>query len=589
MRLLSIFLFLPLIPSPGFTEESPKVRISRDDLLSKFEKEEEVQGVIVDGEDLIDIIFATNYDINIKDAVIVNGLDFTKHALHNMVGNRIQIIHSEIQSIPENSHSLITDNIEFNKEISFQETVFNGDVDFSLCTFKRFASFNSSSFKGFSTFIGTIFGGDANFREVLFDGDSGFNSAIFKGGADFSLTIFKGDADFELSSFFDRADFDRTIFNSLAYFKKSVFKQRLSFRSAQIKGYGDFRETTIGELDWDSSQSSTAVLVGRIDFRKAIIRDSHIQDIIFEADVDFSDTILLSSFVLRDVVFGGSVYFLRTNFSYQSALENVRFKSEADFTDASFRITHKFALSYVRFNDLKITWAQLPGIHLWLNDSEEKVTSFIDLEKEEEEEIAPSKIGRIEPLSQALSGLETNFRNQNLLDDANEAYYHSKKIELDVVRQDKALQGDPLQQVFGLVWWGTSGFGMRIYWIILWCFGINLFFTLIYARGDLKPSQNPDDAFRLRLFDFPINYSSEPVLENPQHSLSNFFNIFWFSAVILMKIGVRNKTISGKMMGINYKYIVLVEWLVGLYFLAALSVTLTNTVPIVNRLVTGIF
>ncbi len=62
-----------------------------------------------------------------------------------------------------------------------------------------------------------------------------------------------------------------------------------------------------------------------------------------------------------------------------------------------------------------------------------------------------------------------------------------------------------------------------------------------------------------------------------------------FSSVVLLKVGYRDTTVSGTIWGIDYKYIVWIEWLLGFYLLAALAVTLSNTVPVVNRLITGVF
>ncbi len=103
-----------------------------------------------------------------------------------------------------------------------------------------------------------------------------------------------------------------------------------------------------------------------------------------------------------------------------------------------------------------------------------------------------------------------------------------------------------------------------------------------------------DDAFKLRVLDFPKRYSvkAEPAVSPvpPEYSLSHFLNLFCFSAVILIKIGYRNHSIEGKFLGrLHYRWIIRLEWLLGLYLLPALSYTLQNVVPVVNKLVTGIF
>jgi hypothetical protein len=42
-------------------------------------------------------------------------------------------------------------------------------------------------------------------------------------------------------------------------------------------------------------------------------------------------------------------------------------------------------------------------------------------------------------------------------------------------------------------------------------------------------------------------------------------------------------------MGIRYGYIVWFEWILGFVLLAAIVETLSNTLPMINRLISGIF
>ena len=62
-----------------------------------------------------------------------------------------------------------------------------------------------------------------------------------------------------------------------------------------------------------------------------------------------------------------------------------------------------------------------------------------------------------------------------------------------------------------------------------------------------------------------------------------------FSSVILFKFGYRDTTISGRFLWINLRYIVMAEWLIGFYIMAAVIFTLAETMPLVNRLLGGLF
>lgn len=642
--LIMLFLVFPLIlPNLSFPAEAAQKRIGKKDLFLKFKKGETLRGVVIQGPDLIEIMKMTDNDIRIEGATIEGGLDFSSLPT---VKNQIEIIDSEIRTNPD-SFSVKAESTHFSKAISFSRTVFRGTASFSSAIFNKEAAFNQAVFNGKVVFNQAVFKekpvftaitfhGLADFSWVVFDEEAVFDLASFedrtnfeaaafhekvsfrlvsfKGRTNFGAAIFKKEvsfisASFELEAFFQRAvfnetavfvfttfgghaDFTRTTFHKLTSFLRAVFKNRLILGMVDIRQYADFRDTVIGELDFNSAKSP-AVVAGRIDFRRAIISDAHFQDIIFEKDVDFSDAIFVKT-VFRDLIFEENAYFLRTKFRLHTAIENVRFKQDADFREARLESNQKFLMSYVLFNSLKLKWRQLPGLSAWMNDSEDSVKSFLDAKREQEalngQEEERVKIGGVEGLSEAVLGLEAVFRRHSQLKDANAAYYHIKTLDLKKARKAKSFWEWFSEQPLWIGWWATTGFGMQLPWILAWCFGVNLFFTLLYClRGNLKDSPKADDTFKVRILDFPKRYFTEALPEHRGCGIKQFFSIFWFSAVVLMKVGYRNKVIEGKAAGIHYKWIVRLEWLVGLYFLAALSFTLQNVVPVVNKLVTGVF
>ena len=78
--------------------------------------------------------------------------------------------------------------------------------------------------------------------------------------------------------------------------------------------------------------------------------------------------------------------------------------------------------------------------------------------------------------------------------------------------------------------------------------------------------------------------------QNPRQEYTNkFLKALRFSTVVLFKVGPRDTVISGKIGRLGLKKVVTVEWLLGLLLLAALTVTLANTQPLVNKLITGVF
>ena len=275
-----------------------------------------------------------------------------------------------------------------------------------------------------------------------------------------------------------------------------------------------------------------------------------------------------------------------------TAFENVNFIQDADFTDADFKAgkdgsKQKFSLSYLNFENLFIKWDQLPNIRCWVTDSSDRIKSFVEIKEEEQK--------RLEPLSDVFKGLEANFRAINQLSDANQAYYHRKKAELKETKNGDDSWLTTQREAEWICLGIPCGYGTKIYWIIGWSALITLLFAVIYSiKGELNRQPHPetrqDFNFKQRLFDFPKEYCSKnSMVEVKNHSARNFINALRFSAVILFKVGYRDTTISGKILGIDYTYIVWLEWALGYYILGALVVTLSNTLPIVNRLITGVF
>jgi hypothetical protein len=148
-----------------------------------------------------------------------------------------------------------------------------------------------------------------------------------------------------------------------------------------------------------------------------------------------------------------------------------------------------------------------------------------------------------------------------------------------------------------------------------------LLFTLIYAAvGDVEripyPGSKHEFTFRLRLLDFPKDYyrqrfdKTRNSTDRDQHRQTEheqfngdthksarsavkngrkFINALRFSSVLIYKVGYRDTTISGRLGKFDLKYLVVLQWVLGFFLLAALMITLANTQPLINRLITGAF
>jgi hypothetical protein len=314
--------------------------------------------------------------------------------------------------------------------------------------------------------------------------------------------------------------------------------------------------------------------------------------------------------VFRFVTFEGNAYFLRTAFCGRTSLERVIFYKDANFTDATFQNYQAlgrpgFSLSYVNVMTLRLKWSQLPSPGSWVQNSqppEKRIQSFL---KGKEAGGEP-----LEPLSEVLKSLEANFRRQNQLGDANDAYYHLKRAELQEAREDLSFwQRLPLEAEW-LLLGILCGYGTGFWTVVSWTLGFNVLFSLIYwTTGDLQRHRAPEIArdftFKWRLWDFPHVYITPKESSAEQQNATNtelltekaptsdaarkFWDALRFSSGILFKLGYRDTTVSSCIGKYDLRWIVAVEWVLGFYLLALLIYTLTNTQPLLNKLIQGVF
>lgn len=300
--------------------------------------------------------------------------------------------------------------------------------------------------------------------------------------------------------------------------------------------------------------------------------------------------------VLRFVTFEGDAAFVRARFSGRAGLENVKFKGEANFADADFSglaPARSFEFSYVEAPDFRIRWPQLPAIDQWVTDGSARVTSSMEREMPHPEGERP--LPSIEPVSRILSGLEDSFRERGQLADANEAYYHRRRTELAEARARQPLM-DRLPLEAEWFFWGTiCGYGTKLWRILAWTIFADLTFALIYWAGATITRRQPPEAdhdfsFRLRLTDLPKQFLGEAVAAPvPAGRLRRLIDAVRVSSVVLLKVGYRDTTLAGRIGPLKIGYVVALEWALGFYLLAALTVTLANTQPLINRLISGIF
>jgi len=551
---------------------------------------------------------------------------------------------SEIKSHEIDFNNMVVQGISnfqastFEGDTLFSDTQFIKKADFSLAKFQSEADFFNVQFQSSALFINTKFFGDAdfskvqfydlaNFSESFFQQMTDFSKATFNGNCDFSRCcfqseslfkniIFKKEAGFYEATFHGSLDFFETIFYQLAYFKYSQFFKVLRIRNTKFLGYVDFRNSLIARLDMYSHKSPT-IVKNRIDFRNSWIGSAHFQDIVFEDDVDFSGVIFgevdsgldnknfdQNAIVMRFVSYEGSVNFVRSHISCDLAFEMISAKGFVNYRDTKFfdknnKSNQKFLLSYLNIPNLYIEWSQVPDISNWVRSEDQRIYSFADNEIFNEAQGKNQKIRadyNIEPISEVLKMLEKAFHNR--LADKNSVIYLRQCIELEELRESSdTFSFNRLQKELEWYLWGMfTGYGTKIWWIIGWCIFFHLLFTFIYwysgtiIRSNLDSEDNLDHTFKQRLFDLPHLFLTEQkFIKSPKKNFDRLINAMRFSSVILFKFGYRDTTISGNFFGIDYSILVWTQWVLGFFAVSYLAVTLSNTMPLVNRLISGVF
>ena len=132
------------------------------------------------------------------------------------------------------------DNCQIQGTLDFSHSLFEKSIIFLESRFEGMASFWGCQFKGYTNFSDSRFEGKAVFHDSRFEGKTVFHDSRFKGYAGFSLSRFKEYADFSGSRFEEWAYFDESRFDGDAFFIESRFEGNANFVGSRFKEYADF-------------------------------------------------------------------------------------------------------------------------------------------------------------------------------------------------------------------------------------------------------------------------------------------------------------------------------------------------------------
>ncbi|MEE9614029.1 MAG: pentapeptide repeat-containing protein [Thermodesulfobacteriota bacterium] len=319
--------------------EGSKAPISRGELIKAVKKGKPVIARIIQGDDIIELIKDTDYDIKISDSVIEGGLDFRKlpkvalkeESLPDgwsdedkaafvtakgpyikkvrIVTNAITINSSEIKSV-EGVGSIRAKKTFFNKKIIFKKVVLDGKASFSDALFDDKVRFMSVDFNGGGVFTGALFKKETYFRVAVFGAESYFSgaefkekvvfNAIFKERAGFSGATFYGRAAFSDTGFQNDVRFSGVVFKGMALFDEAIFGERAYFAGVEFMGHTDF------------------------------------SDAVFTGVVYFSGTVFKEETHFMRAAFKGFSFFPGARFLDKLSFEKARFSKDPIFSGAVF-------------------------------------------------------------------------------------------------------------------------------------------------------------------------------------------------------------------------------------------------------------
>jgi hypothetical protein len=431
----------------------------------------------------------------------------------------------------------------FEKDVDFSDVRFGNTKDHGAVVF-RFINFESETY-----FIRTTFYSDTEFQRINFKKDVNFTNAVFKT---------KGE-DIEQRFSLSYLNFTKLLISWNQLPDPDSWLQDKDESRDRMKSFVDIekeREIILGGFSKEEFQFPYTVSeLSRV-----------INDDKYEHDQKLSDDPITSLNQLLKIPGFYEIISKKKNFRFSDRLTNL-----VNLTTDSRK--HKF-------RDLN-------------KDEQFKIKKLNRLILEEAyPHVTPKfeKNDKREPLHQVFENLETTFRNQNKLSDANQAYYHKKLEDLKNTRENGQLSWSRIVKEAEWFFWGLPcGYAMKIGRICVVAGSVYLLFVLLFITGGRlkKVIDNHEFTIKPRLFDFPSKMTMD--INEKKEKEDQFINALVYSLFMLFKIGYRDRRISKNIFGINAQYFIWTEWVIGFWMLAALAVTIYNTVPTINRLISGVF
>ncbi|NYT01666.1 MAG: hypothetical protein GKC10_02770 [Methanosarcinales archaeon] len=400
--------------------------------------------------------------------------------------------------------------------IRIADSVIRGEVDFQDAVFKRSIDLDGTEFQGDVHFEYSQFRKYAYFSAARFKGDAYFWDAQFNADAYFTNVAFNGYASFFRTRFNQPAYFSNARFSQDAYFGYARFEKNAYFGSSRFSGCSDFREASFAANSYfTSSRFSQSAY-----FWNAIFKGpTFFWKACFDGYADFGGA-----------QFTEAVDFGQGKFRGPAEFKQVLMEKEASFDKAAFEQDLNLENSKI----YSIRFNAILGNNTTLNLKDSDINRMLVSWEAIDEHLVYH--------GSSYLMLIRNFRGLEQYADADDCYYRYK-------REKQARQSDLLSKSFDVVAWLSCGYGVRPMYTLFWSLFSIIFFGLAYWTGN---------AVRMN------------VAASGEDDIS-LEDAIYFSALIF----VTHPPSIDRPVG-RWRYLVLIEDVVGCLLLALFLVTLGN-------------
>ncbi len=398
---------------------------------------------------------------------------------------------------------------------------------------------------------GAIFDSTVSFEETAFENMVLFSEARFNDSADFSFAAFEDTVFFDSAVFEGEAEFCGTRFGRDAYFSNAVFFETC-----------DFNFTRFAE---------EYVLFDGVRF----LDDAHFEDAELGRWTNFYGSTFsgVADFLLA--TFPGRSFIANVTFEGDANFAGVEFGSFAEFEDSRFDgdfLLYGSTISYMKLNGT--TFGEGSRVHL--NNTE--IEGFVIPWRTMEDHLVFR--------DEVYMGLVENYKRLGWFQDADDCYYHYRKLAQE--RKDLGWS-----KAIDYLAWLSCGYGVRPDYTVAWSFSIIIIFGAVFYLGKgllqserrdaengmvAEPSGAGGEDWSLEVEPGGIGEDPPPRAARHRHDLGgassgpehpSFGEAMYFSSLVFIAQAPAYYQALGR-----YKYLVIAEGILGWLMLALFLVGL---------------